>query len=133
MRNWIIGMVVLAACNNPQRTETKTVTADTSQSGNADSTVDTEIKIKHEAFNQDISNVPASLLSFIPNGYTALDTPGGDLNGDAYQDSTWYLHKDGGNSFHATEPEKTTTKIRTTKDFGKVKFEEFDIYAQGSE
>lgn len=43
-------------------------------------------------------------------------------------DSTWYLHKDGGDSFHATDPEKVTTKVRTVKDFGKVPFAEFDIY-----
>jgi hypothetical protein len=40
----------------------------------------------------------------------------------------WYLYKDGGNSFHATDPEKVTTKISTIKDFGKVAFNKFDIY-----
>lgn len=44
------------------------------------------------------------------------------------KDNQWYLHKDGSESFHATDPEKVESKVRTTKDFGKVKFEEFDIY-----
>ena len=45
-------------------------------------------------------------------------------------DNYWYLHKDGGNSFHASEPEKMTTKVRTTKDFGKIPFDKFDIYKE---
>lgn len=45
-------------------------------------------------------------------------------------DNYWYLHKDGGDSFHATEPEKVTTKIKTTKDFGEVPFDQFDIYQE---
>jgi hypothetical protein len=44
-------------------------------------------------------------------------------------DSSWYLHKDGHKSFHAgDEPEKVETKIKTTRDFGKVPFDKFDIY-----
>jgi hypothetical protein len=42
----------------------------------------------------------------------------------------WYLHKDGGDSFHASEPEQVTTKVRTTKDFGKVPFSSFDVYRE---
>jgi hypothetical protein len=45
-------------------------------------------------------------------------------------DNYWYLHKDGGESFHASEPEKATTKVRTVKDFGKVSFDRFDIYKE---
>lgn len=45
-------------------------------------------------------------------------------------DNNWYLHKDGGDSFHAAEPEKVTTKVRTTKDFGKMPFDQFDIYKE---
>jgi hypothetical protein len=45
-------------------------------------------------------------------------------------DNNWYLFKDGGDSFHASDPEKVTTKIRTTKDFGKVRFDKFDIYKE---
>ncbi|WP_113616957.1 hypothetical protein [Chitinophaga flava] len=43
-------------------------------------------------------------------------------------DKYWYLHKDGGDSFHASEPDKVTSKVRTSKDFGKVPFNKFDIY-----
>ena len=45
-------------------------------------------------------------------------------------DSYWYLHKDGGESFHAADPEKVTTKVKTAKDFGKVPFDSFDIYKE---
>ena len=45
-------------------------------------------------------------------------------------DSRWYLHKDGGDNFHAAEPEKVTTKVRTVNDFGKVPFDKFDIYKE---
>jgi hypothetical protein len=46
------------------------------------------------------------------------------------QENEWFLHKDGSESFHASEPDKVESKIRTTKDFGKVKFEDFDIYKE---
>lgn len=42
----------------------------------------------------------------------------------------WYLHKDGSENFHASEPENVTEEIKTTKDFGQVKFEAFDIYKE---
>jgi hypothetical protein len=42
----------------------------------------------------------------------------------------WYLHKDGGDSFHTSDPDKVETKIRTTKEFGKVRFEQFNLYTQ---
>ena len=45
-------------------------------------------------------------------------------------DNYWYLHKDGGDSFHAADPDKVTTKVRTIKDFGKVAFDKFDIYKE---
>lgn len=45
-------------------------------------------------------------------------------------DSYWYLHKDGGESFHAADPEKVKTNVRTVKDFGKVPFDSFDIYKE---
>ena len=72
----------------------------------------------------------------IKNGYFSVEHYGGSgwrwtrtitfkYSGD---DNHWYLHKDGGDSFQVTDPEKVTTKVRTTKDFGKVLFEQFDIY-----
>jgi len=45
-------------------------------------------------------------------------------------ENEWFLYKDGGDSFHAAEPDKVTTKIKTTRDFGKVSFEKFDIYKE---
>jgi hypothetical protein len=45
-------------------------------------------------------------------------------------DKKWYLHKDGTDSFHTSDPDKMETKILTTKDFGKVLFEDFDIYKE---
>ncbi len=44
-------------------------------------------------------------------------------------DLDWLLHKDGGESFQAVEPEKIYPDIKTEKDFGKVVFGRFDIYA----
>lgn len=43
-------------------------------------------------------------------------------------DNEWYLHKVGGDSYHSSEPEKVETKVKSTKDFGKIKFEKFDIF-----
>ena len=43
-------------------------------------------------------------------------------------ENEWFLHKVGGDSFHASEPEKVETKVKSTKDFGKIKFEKFDIF-----
>jgi hypothetical protein len=45
-------------------------------------------------------------------------------------DKNWYLFRDGGDSFHASEPEKVKTTIKTVKNFGKVAFEKFDIYKE---
>lgn len=44
-------------------------------------------------------------------------------------DKNWYLHKDGGDSYHTSDPDKVETKIRTTKEFGKIAFDKFDIYS----
>lgn len=43
------------------------------------------------------------------------------------EEKEWYLHKDGVESFDAMDPDKVTSNIQTTKDFGKVKFVDFDI------
>ncbi len=40
----------------------------------------------------------------------------------------WFLYKDGSDNFHTSEPEKVECKIRTTKNFGKIPFDKFDIY-----
>lgn len=46
------------------------------------------------------------------------------------KDKNWYLHKDGGESFHASEPDSVTTNIRTVSDFGTVAFDQFDVYQE---
>ena len=46
------------------------------------------------------------------------------------QENEWFLHKDGFESFHVNEPEKIESNISTIKDFGKLKFEEYDIYKE---
>lgn len=45
-------------------------------------------------------------------------------------DKQWYLYKDGGESFHASDPDNSKTKVLTQKNFGKVAFERFDIYKE---
>lgn len=46
-------------------------------------------------------------------------------------DKEWYLHRDGHESFHSAEPEKILEKSSmTTKNFGNVKFEKYDIEAK---
>ncbi len=42
-------------------------------------------------------------------------------------ENDWFLYKDGGESFHTSAPEKAESKVLTVKDFGKIRFEEFDI------
>ncbi|GGH77974.1 hypothetical protein HNQ91_003984 [Filimonas zeae] len=179
---------------------------------------------KHEAFNEDIDDLPPAIAQFVPGGYTAIDTATGDLNLDSWPDmilvlkkngedttsdvsehpekrplliltgkadntwqiaarndnvvlcidcggamgdpfmkvvikngyfsiehyggsawrwgrvttfryapadAYWYLYKEGSESFHATtDPNKVTTTIKTTKDFGKVRFDEYDTYKE---
>jgi hypothetical protein len=40
----------------------------------------------------------------------------------------WFLHKDGGERFHAISHEEVKTPVKTVKNFGKVPFNKFDIY-----
>lgn len=224
-------LFLLTACGQNSRPTAVSVTKDSSLVSTTANTTDTvvqpanpiEVKVERKAYKQDIKTLPPSLASFVPEGYTALDTTSGDLNLDPYpdmvlvlkkngEDSTsdvsehpekrpllllagradktyqlaarndnavycidcggvmgdpfvqvvvkkgyfsiehyggsswrwtrtttfkfspadgfWYLHKDGGDSFHASNPEKVTTKIRTTKDFGKLPFDQFDLYKE---
>lgn len=181
---------------------------------------DTTIHVKHEAFNDDITDLPPGLAQFVPEGYTAIDTTYGNLNLDQYQDmimvlkkngedtatdidnperrplliltgqpdnsfqlaarndnvvlcincggamgdpftgitikngyfsaehyggsawrwthiitfkyapadKNWYLHKIGYESFHALNPKEATSRTETTKDFGKLPFDKFNVY-----
>lgn len=42
------------------------------------------------------------------------------------KDKNWLLHKDGGVSYHTSAPDKMETNVRTTKDFGRVLFKDFN-------
>lgn len=74
----------------------------------------------------------------IKNGYFSVEHYGGSgwrwsriiTYKYSKADKTWYLHKDGNESFHASEPDKVESKILTKKDFGKVQFEKFNIYEE---
>ena len=71
----------------------------------------------------------------IKNGYFSIEHYGGSswrwtriiTYKYSTADSRWYLFKDGHEYFHATQPDSVQRTILTTKDFGKVAFEEFDI------
>lgn len=77
----------------------------------------------------------------IKNGYFSVEHYGGSAwrwtRVITYKyskvENNWFLHKDGSENFHATEPEKVEKIIKTTKDFGKVLFKDFDIYADDEE
>jgi hypothetical protein len=45
-------------------------------------------------------------------------------------DSNWYLHRDCGDSFHASNIENVTTKVKTATDFGVIPFDKFDIFKE---
>ncbi len=40
----------------------------------------------------------------------------------------WFLYKDGGDSYHTSNPNKITTDIATKKDFGVVPFSKYNIF-----
>jgi hypothetical protein len=42
------------------------------------------------------------------------------------KDKTWLLHKDGGVSYHTSDPDKMKEEVKTVKDFGVISFEKFD-------
>ncbi|MCE3296063.1 MAG: hypothetical protein K0R65_1777 [Crocinitomicaceae bacterium] len=45
-------------------------------------------------------------------------------------ENDWFLHKDGTESYHTSDPDKVETTLRTSKDFGKIPFGQFDIYKE---
>lgn len=49
------------------------------------------------------------------------------------EDENWFLFKDGGERFNTSDLEKIKKTIKTTKDFGKVLFKDFNIYAEENE
>jgi hypothetical protein len=74
----------------------------------------------------------------IKNGYFSVEHYGGSswrwtriiTFKYAPQTKEWLLFKDGGESFHASDPEKVKTTVKTVKDFGRVPFKKFDIYKE---
>jgi hypothetical protein len=43
-------------------------------------------------------------------------------------DKNWYLHRIGSISYHTSDPNKMKSRAKTVKNFGKVRFEKFDLY-----
>lgn len=43
-------------------------------------------------------------------------------------ENKWLLFSDESESFHVTDPNQIEKQVKTEKEFGKIKFEEFDIY-----
>jgi hypothetical protein len=77
----------------------------------------------------------------IKNGYFSVEHYGGSAwrwtriitYKYSKEENNWFLYKDGGESFNAGDPEKVEKTVRTTKDFGKVLFKDFDIYKEEDE
>lgn len=70
----------------------------------------------------------------VKNGYFSIEHYGGSnwrwtriitFKFDPSQ-GQWFLHKDGGDSFHTGEPDKVETSIKTVDDFGVINFRDFD-------
>ncbi|UOQ52709.1 hypothetical protein [Hymenobacter cellulosivorans] len=70
----------------------------------------------------------------IKNGYFSLEYYGGSawrwthVTTFKYDPTghSWFLHREGGESFHATDPDKVESYSRTTRDFGRVAFTKYD-------
>lgn len=45
-------------------------------------------------------------------------------------EKNWYLTEDALVNSHASDPENITTTIRTARDFGEIRLEDFDIYKE---
>lgn len=43
-------------------------------------------------------------------------------------DKNWYLHRVGRTSYHTSDPDKVEEKAKTVRNFGKVRFDKYDIY-----
>lgn len=43
------------------------------------------------------------------------------------EEKKWFLHKVGGVSFHTSDPDNVKKEIKTTSDFGKIEFSQFNI------
>ena len=69
----------------------------------------------------------------IKNGYFSVEHYGGSGWRWTYIitfkynpiDHHWYLHRAGGDSFHASNPDSAKTHIETPRDFGRIRFERY--------
>ncbi|WP_139920190.1 hypothetical protein [Hymenobacter sp. DG01] len=69
----------------------------------------------------------------IKNGYFSVEHYGGSAWRWTHivtfkynpTDHHWYLHREGGDSFHAADPDKVETHVKTIRDFGRVRFEQY--------
>ena len=74
----------------------------------------------------------------LKNGYFTVEHYGGSAQRWTryvtfrYDPATrgWLLHRDGSERFHALDPEHGTTAMRTSRQFGRVPFAQFDIYRE---
>ncbi|MFB9077987.1 hypothetical protein ACFFLS_04875 [Flavobacterium procerum] len=72
----------------------------------------------------------------IKNGYFSVEHYGGSnwrwksiiTYKYSKTEKEWFLYKDGLESFQISDTENVKTEIKTAKDFGRVKFQDFDIY-----
>ncbi len=70
----------------------------------------------------------------VKNGYFSVEHYGGSAWRWTHiitfkynkEKQNWFLHKVGGDSFHATDPENIKTKVKTVKDFGIIPFEKYN-------
>jgi hypothetical protein len=46
------------------------------------------------------------------------------------KENDWFLHQDGSESFHVSEPNRIETRIKTIKDFGRIQFDDYNIYSE---
>ena len=64
----------------------------------------------------------------IKNGFFSVEHYGGSAGRWTYVSTfkyvpaskTWYLPREGGERFHASEPEKVKTAVKTVRDFGRI-------------
>ena len=74
----------------------------------------------------------------IKNGYFSVEHYGGSswrwtkIITYRYHPDTdgWRLHKIGEENYHSSVPDKVETTIQSTKDFGTIKFEDYQIYKE---
>lgn len=72
----------------------------------------------------------------IKNGYFSVEHYGGSAwrwtRVITYKyskpENNWFLYKDGSESFHVSNPDNVEERIKTSKNFGKVSFENFSVY-----